>query len=54
MSRVNLNAQEVIDYFEMQNIFRNGRGKLSFAKFKMIFFPQMTLAGEDPTPEKEF
>ena len=32
----------------MQNIFRDGKGKLPFAKFRMLFFPHMTLAGLDP------
>ena len=32
----------------MQNIFRDGTGKLPFAKFRMLFFPHMTLAGHDP------
>ena len=31
----------------MQDIFRDGRGKLAYAKFRMLFFPQMTLAGHD-------
>jgi len=32
----------------MQNIFRDGEGRLPFAKFRELFFPHMTLAGEDP------
>ena len=31
----------------MQDIFRDGRGKLTYAKFRMLFFPKMTLAGHD-------
>lgn len=46
--RSNLSPEEISDYFELLNIFKKGEGKLSFAKFRELFFPHMTLAGEDP------
>ena len=53
-SRSNLSPEEISAFFEMQNIFKDGEGKLKFAKFRELFFPHMTLAGEDPIIEKSF
>ena len=46
--RSGLSPEDIRAYFSMQNIFRDGSGTLSFAKFRELFFPNMTLAGEDP------
>ena len=35
----------------MQNIFKNKKGQMIYSKFREMFFPQMTLAGEDPKLE---
>lgn len=32
----------------MLNIFKNGQGRLTYAKFRGLFFPHMTLSGDDP------
>ena len=46
-SRCGLTPEEIHAYFEMQSIFSRGDGRLSYTKFRELFFPQMTLAGED-------
>ena len=46
-NRCGLKPEEITAFFEMQNIFHNGEGRLSFTKFREIFFPHHTLAGED-------
>ena len=53
-SRSNLSPEEIKAFFELQNIFRNGQGKLLFNKFRELFFPHMTLAGEDPVINREY
>ena len=45
--RCGLTPEEITAYFEMQNVFQNGEGRLCFAKFRELFFPHHTLAGED-------
>ena len=47
-SRSGLSPEEVTIFFEMQNIFVKGEGRLIYSKFRELFFPHMTLAGEDP------
>ena len=46
-NRCGLTPEEITAFFEMQNIFRGGEGRLTFGKFRELFFPHMTLAGED-------
>ena len=46
-SRCGLSPEEITAFFELQNIFRGGEGRLSFIKFRELFFPHLTLAGED-------
>ena len=48
VGRSNLTPEEITAYFELQNIFKDGSGKLACSKFRDLFFPHMTLAGEDP------
>ena len=45
--RCGLTPEEIIAFFEMQNIFRDGEGRLIFSRFRELFFPHQTLAGED-------
>lgn len=47
-TRSGLFPEEIIEFFELQGVFRSGKGQLIFAKFRELFFPHMTLAGEDP------
>lgn len=47
VARSTLSPEEITAYFELQSIFRNGDGQLSFTKFKEMFFPHLTLNGED-------
>ena len=46
--RSKLTPEEITKFFELQNIFKQGTGRLTYAKFRELFFPHLTLAGEDP------
>lgn len=51
VSRSGLTPQEITIFFEMQNIFKGKKGQMIYSKFREMFFPHMTLAGEDPKLE---
>lgn len=46
--RSNLTPEEITKFFELQNIFKAGKGRMPYVKFREMFFPHMTLAGDDP------
>ena len=46
--RSGLTPEEIKSFFDMLNIFKNGQGRLTYAKFRGLFFPHMTLSGDDP------
>jgi len=46
-NRCGLAPEEISAFFEMQNIFKNKESQLTYIKFRELFFPHMTLAGED-------
>ena len=52
--RSGLTPEEITAYFDMQNIFRGGEGRMTYAKFRGLFFPHMSLAGEDPVLDRSF
>ena len=47
VGRSALSPGEITDFFALQNIFKNGEGQLHYDKFRELFFPHMTLSGED-------
>ena len=48
-SRSGLSPEEITAFFNLQNSFPKEKDSgLIFAKFRELFFPHMTLAGEDP------
>ena len=48
-SRSGLSPEEITAFFTLQNSFPKERDTgLIFSKFRELFFPHMTLAGEDP------
>jgi hypothetical protein len=43
-----LSNDELQEFFNLQNVFKEGQTSgLSFGKFKQLFFPHMTVSGED-------
>ena len=48
VNRSGLNSDDITKFFEIQNIFKGSEGRMIYAKFREMFFPHMTLAGEDP------
>ena len=48
-ARSGLNTEEIAAFFTLQNSFPKDRDTgIIFSKFRELFFPHMTLAGEDP------
>lgn len=47
VNRCGLAPEEITAYFAMINVFRGNQGRLTYAKFRELFFPHQTLAGED-------
>jgi len=46
--RVPLTSEEINDYFFLENVYKDGDRSLIYDKFKNLFFPHLTMAGDEP------
>jgi len=46
--RVPLTSEEINEYFFLENVYKDGDRSLIYDKFKNLFFPHLTMAGDEP------